>query len=83
VSICKSTGVLKRIVANDFNEFIPNSYRRKRMKVTFDLPIEEVAKAFRPERPLSEEELHELLEYLQQRTDWKRLINLALMFTVE
>lgn len=53
------------------------------MKVTFDLPIEEVAKDFRPEKPLSEEELHDLLEHLQGRTDWSKVIYLALMYTVE
>lgn len=53
------------------------------MKVTFDLPIEEVSESFRPGRPLSDEELHDLLEHIQRCTDWEKVINNSLMFTVE
>lgn len=52
------------------------------MKVTFELPIEEVMNKRRPGKPLDEKELSTLLEHLQRCTDWERIIDRALLFTV-
>ena len=52
------------------------------MYITFDIPIEEATKAFRPEKPLSMNELYDLIEHLQHCTAWDELIERALMFTV-
>lgn len=55
------------------------------MKVTFDIPIQEIAaKCFiNRNEPINNEEIQELIDHLQRCVDWEEIVSRALMYTVE